>query len=535
MWLAAGYTILYRYQGKFIGLLATIGANIECVCMTRIRVLLFASLTSIAVIGFWGVIDPEGMVTLASLVVDQYFESRGWFVMLSVSGMLFMCIALAMSRYGDIRLGADDDRPDFSTPAWIAMLFAAGMGVGLLFWAVAEPLTHFGFARELMPAPIAAQQSLLATNFHWGIHAWSVYGATALSIAYFTYRRGTPMLVSAPVESLFPQQKWAKIVGWLCDFMAIVAIAIGVGGSIAMGVFQVADGIDVMMGGDKAATWLVVAVFVAIVAAYLPPLLVNLGAGMSRLSNIAMVIAIAMVLFVVIFGPTQFLLNSVLNSFGDYLWEAVPRGFQTLTFYDEALSNWFQDWTLTYMVWWIAWGPFVGVFIARISKGRTIREFVLGVLIGPTVFSVIWFGVFGGIGLFDALRGTGELLKLTSSNVERVTFALLDRLPYPVLTTLATITAAFLFIVTSVVSAAFVLGTFSTGGDPNPKPRIRLMWGGLLALLSAAMIMSGSIDAIKKLIAIGALPFVFVSVLLCVCLLKALKEENNTEKKHATR
>ncbi len=479
--------------------------------------------------------DSDGLVTLASGVVDQYFDSRGWFVMLSVSGMLFMCIGLAASRYGDIRLGADDDRPEFSTSSWIAMLFAAGMGVGLLFWAVAEPLTHFDFAKEQMPPAIAAQQALLATNFHWGIHAWAIYGATALAIAYFTYRRGTPMLVSAPIEYLFPDQTWARITGWLSDFMAIVAIAIGVGGSIAMGVFQVADGVDVMMGGDKAAPWLVAAVFIAIVAAYLPPLLVDLGSGMSRLSNIAMAISIALVGCTVIFGPTQFLLNSVLNSFGDYIWSAIPRGFQTLTFYDEALGNWFQDWTLTYMVWWIAWGPFVGVFIARISKGRTIREFVLGVLIGPTVFSVIWFGTFGGIGLFDALRGSGDLLAMTNTNVERVTFSLLDRLPLPMLTTPATIAAAFLFIVTSVVSAAFVLGTFSTGGDPNPKPRIRLMWGVLLALLGAAMILSGSIDAIKKLIAIGALPFVFVSVLLCVCLLKALKEELKAEVEHAAR
>jgi glycine betaine transporter len=307
--------------------------------------------------------------------------------------------------------------------------------------------------------------------------------------------------------------------------MAIVAIAIGVGGSIAMGVFQVADGIDVMMGGDKAATWLVAAVFVVMVAAYLPPLLVDLGTGMARLSNTAMIIAIALVLYTVILGPTEFLLNSILTGFGDYVFAAIPRGFETLTFFGDDLGTWFQDWTLTYMVWWIAWGPFVGVFIARISKGRTIREFVLGVLIGPTVFSVIWFGAFGGIGLFDTLHGSGDLLLMAETNVERVTFGLLERLPLPTLTTIATILAAFLFIVTSVVSAAFVLGSFSTGGDPDPSPKVRLVWGVLLGLLGAAMILSGSVAAIKKLIAIGALPFVFVCVLLCVCLIRGLRQE----------
>jgi glycine betaine transporter len=503
--------------------------------MDRSGSLLLFSLVTIAIVGAWGVFDSDGMVAGATVVVDQYFVSRGWFVMLSVSAMLVFCVGLAASPYGNIRLGANEDRPEFSTPSWIAMLFAAGMGVGLLFWAAAEPLTHYRFASTYMEPPIAAQQSLLATNFHWGIHAWGIYGATALVIAYFAFRRGTPMLVSAPVENLFPGETWAKVTGWLSDFMAIVAIAIGVGGSIAMGVFQVADGVDVLLGGEQAATWLVAAVFAIMVACYLPPLLVDLGEGMSRLSNAAMGIAIGLVVFVVVVGPTEYLMNAIVASFGDYVSNAIPRGFQTLNFFEPAIISWFQDWTLTYMVWWIAWGPFVGVFIARISRGRTIREFVLGVLVAPTLFSIFWFGTFGGIGFFDVLRSTGDLLVLTDTNVERVTFALLDRLPLTTLTTVATIIAAFLFIVTSVVSAAFVLGTFSTGGDPNPAPRIRLIWGVLLGVLGAAMILSGSIDAVKKLIALGALPFVFVSILLCVCMLRALREETGKEAQHADR
>ena len=503
--------------------------------MSRSRLLLLTSLPTIAVIGIWGVLDPEGIVAFASEIVEQTFESRGWFVMLAVSWMLILCVGLALSRYGEIRLGADDDRPEFSTPSWIAMLFAAGMGVGLLFWAVAEPLTHYQFATDYVAPPIAAEEALLATNFHWGIHAWAIYGVTALAIAYFTFRRGTPMLVSAPVENLFPDEAWARVVGWLSDFMAIVAIAIGVGGSIAMGVFQVADGVDVLLGGHKAAPWLVATVFAVMVAAYLPPLLVDLGAGMSRLSNLAMLIAIGLIAFVVVLGPTQYLMNSIVTGFGDYVTEAIGRGFETLNFFGDDFEKWFRDWTLTYMVWWIAWGPFVGVFIARISRGRTIREFVLGVLIAPTLFSVVWFGTFGGIGIFDALEGNGDLLALTASNVERLTFAMLDRLPLTVLTTVATIIAAFLFIVTSVVSAAFVLGTFTVGGDPNPSPRIRLIWGVLLGVLGAAMVLSGSIDAVKKLIALGALPFVFVSVLLSVCLLRALRSEPSGEPADAHR
>ncbi len=263
-------------------------------------ILLAVSLIVIAAVGVWGVVDPQGIVSTATVLVNQYFLSRGWFVMLSISGMLIFCLALAFSRYGDIRLGNDDDRPEFSTPSWIAMLFAAGMGVGLLFWAVAEPLTHFVFAREYMPDGLAAQRALMATNFHWGIHAWAIYGSTALAIAYFSFRRGTPMLASAPIQYLFPGERWAKIVGWLSDFMAIVAIAIGVGGSIAMGAFQIADGVDVLIGGSSASPHLIAVVFLLMVIAYIPPLLVDLGKGMSRLSNIAIVL----IVFAVVFGPT---------------------------------------------------------------------------------------------------------------------------------------------------------------------------------------------------------------------------------------
>jgi glycine betaine transporter len=488
--------------------------------------LLVTELAVVGAVGVWGVVNPEGIVAVASSVVEQYFFSRGWFVMLSVTGMLLFCLILALSPYGDIRLGADDDRPEFSTPAWIAMLFAAGMGVGLLFYAVAEPLTHFAFIRQFTSDPQAAQQALVTTNLHWGIHAWAIYGTMALTIAYFSFRRGTPMLVSAPVVYLFPGETWAKIVGWLSDFMAIVAIAIGVGGSMAMGVFQVADGIAFMRGADNASLWLIGIVLLVLVASYIPPLLVDLGSGMSRLSSLAMLLAMGLVVFTVVLGPTQYLLNTVLETFGLYLSDVIPRSFQTFTFFDDEIGAWFNDWTLTYMVWWIAWGPFVGVFVARISKGRTIREFLIGVLVAPTVFSVIWFGAFGGIGLYETIEGAGELAAQTSENVERATFALLDRLPLTELTTLTTLLAAFLFVVTSVVSAAFVLSTFSTAGDPNPKPRIRLIWGVLLGVIGCAMLLSGSVETVRSLISLGALPFVFITVLLVVCLARALGEEH---------
>jgi glycine betaine transporter len=492
--------------------------------MPKANALLLCSLSVITVIGVWGIVDIDGLVAWANAIVQQTFFSRGWFVMLAASTMLITCLALAFSPYGQIRLGKDDDRPEFSTASWIAMLFSAGMGVGLLFWAVAEPLTHYNFLQNNVSAPEAAKQAMLATNFHWGLHAWAIYGSTALTIAFFSFRRGTGMMVGAPLVSLFPGEKWARVVSWFSDFMAIIAIAIGVGGSMAMGIFQVADGVSVL-AEVQVTNLLIWGILLVMVACYIPALLIDLGQGMARLSNAAMAIAIALVAYTIILGPTEFLLNTVVQSFGDYVANVLPRGFQTFPFYGTKIHQWFSDWTLTYMVWWIAWGPFVGVFVARISKGRTIREFVIGVLFAPTLFSIVWFGAFGGIGLFETINGAGELLQMTQSNVERVTFGLLDRLPFSGLTTFATVIAAFLFIVTSVVSAAFVLGTFSTSGDPNPPPKIRLIWGVLLGLLSVAMILSGSVESVKVLISLGALPFVFISVLLLVCLIRGLREE----------
>lgn len=493
--------------------------------MTSQTAMLGLSLALIAVVAAWGVIDPAGLVAGASAVVGQLFTSRAWFIMLSVSAMLVLCFVLAFTRCGDIRLGRDEDRPEFPTISWLTMLFAAGMGVGLLFWAAAEPLGHFALAHDFEPAPMAAEHALFITNFHWGLHAWAIYGSTALAIAYFGFRRGCPLLVSAPFVAEFPRERWAVALGWVADFLSIVAIAIGVAGSIAMGVFQVADGVDVLVGGDGAGAGLVLLVLVLLVACYLPPLAVDLGSGMALLSNLAMGIAGALLAFIILVGPTAYLMNSIVESFGVYLANAFTHGFATFTFFDERVENWFQDWTLTYMVWWLAWGPFVGVFIARISKGRTIREFVLGVLLVPTAFSIVWFGAFGGLGFYETLQGEGVLAEVAAARSERVTFVILENLPLSSLTTLATVLAAFLFVVTSVVSAAFVLGMFSTGGNPDPSRKIKLIWGGLLGVLGYALILSGSIDAIKKVIALGAMPFVFITILILVCLVRAMRRE----------
>jgi len=487
--------------------------------------LLILSLMLTGGIALWGIVDTASLAAFSSRIVGIMFTSRGWFIMLSASIFLFASIWLALSRYGNIRLGKDDDEPEFSTVSWLTMLFAAGMGVGLLFFGTAEPLTHFDGIRAYMTDSRAAEAALFVTNFHWGLHAWAIYAITGLVMAYFSFRKGCPNLISAPLHHVFGRNGWTRLVGGFSDLMAITAIAIGLGGSIAMGVFQVQSGVESLFSLKNSGTVLTLVIFAHVCVAYIVPLTVDLSRGMALLSNTAMTIAGALMVFVVITGPTYYIMSAIVGALGDYLSQVIPHGFQTYTYFDENVGNWFQAWTLTYMVWWLAWSPFVGVFIARISKGRTIREYLLGVILVPTLFSVFWFGVFGSLGFFGALKTDSIVLEVVRNNINSTTFFVLDHLPLKFLTTAATVAAAFLFVVTSVVSAAFVLSMFSSGGDLNPTTRSKLIWGALLGALGLVMILSDSIDAVKSIIALGAMPFVFIVLLILVCLLKELKKE----------
>jgi glycine betaine transporter len=487
--------------------------------------LLLIALLLTGLIAMWGIIDTAGLARFSSTLTGVLFTSRGWFVMLSVSLLLILCIWLAISPYGKIKLGKDDDEPEFSTVSWLTMLFAAGMGVGLLFWGTAEPLSHFNLISKYTNSFAAAEHALFITNFHWGLHAWAIYAVTGLVMAYFSFRKGYPNLVSAPIKAVFGQRTWTRSVGWLSDLLAIYAIAIGIGGSIAMGVFQIQSGVESLFGLSNSGLWLAAVIFAVLCLSYIFPLMVDLSKGMATLSNIAMAIAGGLTIFVLLTGPTHYVMSGITGSIGDYFARVVPHGFKTYAFFDDKVTTWFQSWTLTFMVWWFAWAPFVGVFIARISRGRTIREYLLGVVLVPTFFSIFWFGVFGSVGFYEVLNLDASILEVLEANINDTTFFVLRYLPLSTLTIIATVLAAFLFVVTSVVSASFVLSMFATGGDLNPSTRTKLIWGVILGALGLVMILSNSIDAVKSIIGLAALPFVFIVLLITVCLLKALKSE----------
>ncbi|MEM6637662.1 MAG: BCCT family transporter [Pseudomonadota bacterium] len=486
--------------------------------------LLIVALTISAGIAIWGIIDPQGLGVIASGMVSAQFDSRGWFIMLEASGLLCVAIYLAFSRFGAVRLGPDDAEPEFSTPAWIAMLFAAGMGVGLLFYGAAEPLTHFSVLREFLPEPDAASFALFVTYLNWGFHAWAIYGVVGLIIAYFAFRRGQVLLLSAPLTDVYGAWSWARPLAWLFDLLSIVAIAVGLAGSMAMGVFQIQTGIAGVVGIEDPGV-LTAPVFIAMCLAFIIPIRRDLGDGMAKLSNLAMLIAIVLVLFLLVFGPTSDIMNAVVSGFGRYVFNVLPAGFSTAEFFNDTVSDWFEGWTLNYMIWWLAWSPFVGIFIARISRGRTIREFLIGVIVAPTLFSIFWFGVFGGIGFSDILEGEGALLEVNEQSLDATTFALLGTFPLSIVTQAATIVAAFLFVVTSVVSAGFTLAMIGTGGDENPSPRIRTIWGAVLGALGLAMVFVNDVGLVRSIIALSAIAFVFIVPVLVICLFRSLLKE----------
>ncbi len=490
----------------------------------KLNALLVVALSISCAIAAWGLVDANGLGAMAAAIVAEQFDSRGWFIMLVSSGLLFVAIFLVVSPYGSVKLGPDDEEPEFSTPAWIAMLFAAGMGVGLLFYGAAEPLTHFAILGQHLGDPDAASLALFVTYLNWGFHAWAIYGVVGLVIAYFAFRRRRTLLLSAPLTDVYGMTPWSNALAWLFDLLSIVAIAVGLAGSLAMGVFQIQTGLAGVLGIEDSAS-LTIPVFAAMCIAFLIPLRRDLGEGMSKLSNLAMLIAIGLMVFLLVLGPTSYIMNAIVSGFGRYLFNVLPAGFSTAEFFDRAVVDWFQAWTLNYMIWWLAWSPFVGIFIARISRGRTIREFLIGVIVAPTLFSMLWFGVFGGVGLFDTLRGNGDLLEAANSNIDGTTFVLLQRFALAPVTQLATVLAAFLFVVTSVVSAGFTLAMIGTGGDENPSPNTRSIWGAVLGALGLAMIFVNDVGLVRSIIAVSAMAFVFIVPILVICLFRALRAE----------
>lgn len=481
------------------------------------------SLPIIAVVAVWGIVSPEALAAAADRVTGASFDAVDWFFMATVTALLVLALWLGFGPYRHVRLGADDDVPEFSTASWLAMLFAAGMGVGLLFWGVAEPVNHFasppvgeGGTAE------AAREAMVLTGFHWGLHAWGVYCMGAMVLAYFGFRHREPYLAGTPIRHAF-SGRWTEPVAKSADLIAVLAVVFGCAGSTGTGVLQLHTGLHLTTGIPLDSTLVAMGILAVLVASYMTSAVTGLDKGVKWLSNINMVLAVLLMLTVLVAGPTSFLLRGFVTAISDYV-SGLP-GLSLQAYPYESTGGWLESWTLTNFVWWIAWAPFVGVFVARISKGRTLREFVLGVTLVPTVFSLLWFVVFGGTAIHEEMFGEAQVVELVREDVTAALFALFDTLPASSLLATISLLLVFIFLVTSMDSATFVLGMLTSRGDPQPSTGRKVTWGIALGLLSAALVLSGNIQAVRAVAILGAIPFTLVLLLQVVALLRTIREE----------
>ena len=498
------------------------------------NVVMIVSMVLCAAIGLWGVFDPDAMTSAAGALVNYSLTALDWFFLLLCTFFVVFMVVIALSRYGDIKLGGDDEVPEFSTPSWVAMLFAAGMGSGLLFWGVAEPIYHFTSPPGMEGStPEAARQAFVITNFHWGFHAWAIYGCCALVIAYSTFRLGLPSMISTPIlvgfKNIFPRSVLNPI-GSAADILAVIAVIFGLAGSLAMGTLMVRSGMHSVFGTDGSSTIISYIILAALTVCFLLSASTGVDKGIKILSNLNMIVAIIILLVVLFGGPTAYLFQVYVNSIGDYLIQFIPLSFKIYSFQPPASWNWFHGWTLTYLIWWLAWGPFVGIFIARISRGRTIREFVIFVVGVPTIVSMLWFAAFGGAAIHIELFGAGGLAEKVFADVSAALFAFFEYFPATVVLNFLTVCLIFIFLVTSADSGTFVISMMTSNGNLNPTTKVKLTWGLIIAAITLATLATGSVSVAKAMAITGAIPFSIIVMLQMAGFVRLIREDPQIKK-----
>lgn len=497
--------------------------------------------TAVIVLGFVGLaaLAPRWLSALLKAANTSVVNGLGWYYSLIVAGFVGFALLVAFGPYGNITLGPDDEPPSYSLVSWFAMLFAAGMGIGLVFWGVAEPLNHYASPPPGTPEgtsdAMKAQEAMTTSFLHWGLSAWAVYIVVGLAIAYTVHRKGRKVSLRWALEPLFGR----RVRGWfgdVVDVFAIVGTLFGVAASLGFGASQFSSGLD-YLGILKSNIWVLLAVIAIITALATCSVLSGLDRGIKWLSNANLVLAAVLALAVLLLGQPLFVLREFVQTIGDYLSNFVHLSFRTLPFQGEAGESWLGSWTTYYWGWWISWSPFVGIFIARISKGRTVREFVAGVLAVPTLVTFLWFSIMGGTALWQQLHGPGGLVS-PDNKVDNVNalFQVLEHIPASNFLIVGFLILLVIFFVTSADSAAFVVDMVATGGEQNPPVLTRVTWavlgGGIAAVLLWGGAISGGEDltaglgALQTMTIIAAAPFSVVMVLACLATLRAFSNEH---------
>ncbi|GAA0334552.1 glycine betaine transporter OpuD [Oceanobacillus oncorhynchi subsp. oncorhynchi] len=445
--------------------------------------------------------------------------------MLVTTGFIFVALFLIFGPYGKIKLGKPDDKPEYSYFTWFAFLFTAGMGVGLVFYGVTEPVSHYYSPSSAEPETIAAaEQSMQYTLFHWGFHPWATYAVLALTLAYFKFRHRAPALISSAFAPLLGDRAKG---GWgvAIDTLAVFATVFGIATSLGLGATQITAGLNFTFDVIPNNFTVNLIVIIIITALFMLSATTGINRGIRYLSWANVVLAIGLMIFVFILGSSTQMVESFTTTLGNYFQNLPSMTFSTNAF--EGNREFLNDWTLFYWAWWIGWSPFVGTFIARVSRGRTIREFVIGVTAVPVIFSAFWFSVFGIAGLEMDISQGGMIHQLMSEMGEEVAlFAFLESMPMASVVIGIAVILISCFFITSADSGTFVLGMLTTGGKLNPSMGIKVVWGLILAAIASVLLWSGGLGALEMAMLIAAFPFAFLMILMTIALFKSLKSEH---------
>ncbi|WHY35019.1 BCCT family transporter [Cytobacillus firmus] len=490
--------------------------------MKKSLMVFYISAAILLLLVLFGVFVPDSLESVTANVQAFITDKFGWYYLILVSFIVIVCLYFLISPLGRIKLGKQDDKPEFTRPTWFAMLFSAGMGIGLVFWGSAEPIYHYAVGSPTGGAvgtDEAIKNAMRYTYFHWGIHAWAIYGIVALVLAYFNFRHGEPGLISATLKPILGDRTQG-VTGKVIDILSVVATVIGVATTLGFGAVQINGGLSYLYG--LPVNFTVQFVIVAIVTVlFIISALSGLGKGIKILSNANMILAGALFILTFFLGPSLFILNLFTNTLGSYL-QYLPGMSLRIAPLNPEVREWINGWTIFYWAWWIAWAPFVGIFIARVSKGRTIREFVFGVLLIPSLIGFIWFATFGGTAIMQEHQGTAKISELAT---EEALFGVFSNLPMGTVLSIIAILLICMFFITSADSGTYVLGMMTTNGSHHPGNKIKLVWGILLAAISLVLLYSGGLQALQNTMIAAALPFSVIMALMTFSLIKALQKE----------
>jgi choline/glycine/proline betaine transport protein len=489
------------------------------------------------IVGFilFGAIFDELANTVFTSVQGWLAGYFGWAMIILVNLLLVFTIFMAVGPFGDVRLGRMDENPEYSLFSWTAMLFSAGIGIGLIYWGVAEPMYHYFAPPDADPETVRAAQEAMAISFmHWGFHAWAIYAVVALALAYYHFRKGLPLAIRSALYPLIGDRIYGRW-GDLVDIIAVFGTMFGIVTSLGLGATQVNAGLSELFGVPNN-----VAVQIAIIAAITGmatlSVVAGLDGGIKRLSNINIVLTLLFLAFMVIVGPTLFILDSFVDNYGYYLSRLVQLGTWNEGWQGgNDAGNWQESWTIFYWAWWVSWAPFVGVFVARISRGRTVREFMLGVMLIPCSIMFFWFTAFGGTAISISLTGDTALVDATRENYANTMFALLDYFPFSGFTSLFATVLIVMWFVTSSDSGSFVIDMLTAGGDPNPPKVQRIFWAVSEGAVASVLLLAGGLGALQAAAVIAGFPFAVVLVLIAWGLIRALRWDNLMVHRHRQR